>query len=129
MGNYRTNQFSYSFAQPEHLYAKVSIGASGAPTLVANTGMGITSITRSSAGKYVLTLSHAYAALLNIKQIINSGSSAPAAPGMYVVTDAVSSATAPAVTVQFNAAGTATDPASGEILYIEIELHKGSVRY
>lgn len=126
---YLTNQFYYSHAQPESLFAKVSIGASGAPTLVKNTGMGISSITRSSAGKYVITLSHAYYALLGVRSTINSGTSAPAAPSVYVSADAVTSKTAPAVTVVYNAAGTPTDPASGEVLMIEIALQKSSVRY
>ncbi len=128
MGNFRTNQFSYSFAQPTHLYAAVSIAAAGAPTIVANTGMGISSITRNSTGNYTIALSQAYYALLMLKEVQIS-SSAPTAPDMYIVTNSVTSSTAPAVTVQFNSAGTATDPASGTIILIDIVLQKSSVRY
>src|SRR5579859_3546078 len=112
---FRTNQFSYSFAQPEHLYMTVSFGASGAPSIVANTGMGISSITRSSAGKYIIALSHAYNGLLSVEIKSISSSAAPAAPISYIVSDASTSSTAPAITVQFdNLSAAATDPASGE---------------
>lgn len=127
--SYRTNQFHYSHAQPESLYATVTIGASGAPTVSASTAMGITSITRSSAGRYVIALSHAYNNLLGVRATINSGSSAPASPSLYVAADASSTRSAPAVTVVFNAAGTPTDPASGEILLLEVILQKSAVKY
>lgn len=127
-GVFRTNQFSYSFAQPEHLYASISIGAAGAPTIVSGTGMGIVSISRSSAGTYVVGLSHAYNALLGVRHTIASAS-APTAPSLYVSNNSVTSSTAPAVTIVMNSAGTATDPASGSIILLEIELQKSSVRY
>lgn len=126
---YAKNQFSYSFAQPEHLFGKISFGASGAPTIAANTSMGINSISRVSAGKYNITLSHSYFALLNLKHVFNSGSSAPASPGMYISSDTSSSVSAPVIQIVFNAAGTPTDPASGEIVLLDICLQKSSVRY
>lgn len=130
MANYLTNQFSYSHAQPEHLYTTVSFGASGAPTMVAKTGMGISSVVRNSAGNYSITLSHAYPALLmvNVKSI--SPSAAPAAPSSYIVSSAVTSSTAPVIIVQFSSiAGAATDPASGESVLLEVVLHKSSLPY
>lgn len=125
---YLTNQFHYSHAQPESLYASISIGAAGAPTIVSGTGMGISSITRSSAGRYVITLSHAYQGLLGVRSSIVS-SAAPAAPSIYVAVNSVKTSTAPTLTVVTNAAGTATDPASGEIILLEVLLQKSSVRY
>lgn len=127
--SYRTNQFHYSHAQPESLYATVTIGASGAPTVSSLTGMGIVSITRVSAGKYTIALSHAYNNLLGVRASIKSGSSAPAAPSLYISADASSTRSAPSVTVVFNAAGTATDPASGEIILLEVVLQKSAVKY
>lgn len=126
---YLTNQFHYSHAQPESLYASISIGASGAPTIVSGTGMGISSVTRTSAGHYSIALSHAYQGLLGVRHVINSGGSAPASPSLYVQTNSVKVSTAPLVAVVFNAAGTPTDPASGEIIMLEVVLQKSSVRY
>lgn len=125
---FRTNQFSYSFAQPEHLFAKITFGASGAPTIVSGTGMGIISITRSSAGLYVVALSHAYFSTLMVKHVFVNAT-APASPSMFITSDASNNSTAPAITIEFNAAGTATDPASGEEVLLEVCLQKSSVRY
>jgi len=126
---FRTNQFSYSFAQPEHLMAKISFGASGAPTIVANTGMGISSITRSSTGTYVITISHAYQGLLMLNHRFITTGSAPAASGLYISNDSSSNGTAATITIVTNSSGTATDPASGEIMLLDIKLQKSSVRY
>lgn len=127
MANRYMNQFVYTFEQkPCVMFAKVTIGATGAPTLVTASSKGIKSITRNSTGDYTLLLSDTYNSLLHFKHIINSGSSAPTAPGMYIKSDAVSSATVPGVEFVMNAAGTPTDPASGEILYLEIVLRNSS---
>lgn len=123
-----TNQFSYSHAQPEHLMAKISFGAAGAPTIVASTGMGISSVTRTSAGVFVITLSHAYFALLMVNHCFISAA-APAAPGLYISSDASNSGSAATITIVTNVTGTATDPASGEVMLLDIKLNKSSVRY
>lgn len=128
--NYRS-QFSYGFAgQPVVLRARVSIGASGAPTIASGTGMGITSITRNSAGDYSILLSQAFYALLDVRCAINSGASAPAAPFMNIESNAVSTAAAPTLRLQFrDLAGAAADPASGEVLHLSIELDRSSVGF
>lgn len=129
MANYRyRSQFHYSYcAKLVSLLPSVSFGASGAPTIVANTGMGITSVARVSAGKYNITLSRAFGSLIHIKHVFNSGASAPAAPGMYISSNAVSTASAPVLQIVFNAAGTPTDPASGEIVYLDVILNDSSL--
>lgn len=129
MANLRyRSQFSYSFAgQRVKLLAQVAIGASGAPTLATNTGMGIASITRSATGKYVIALGNSFATLLSVNVISNSGTSAPAAPLVNIVDNSVSSVSAPSVTIQCrDIAAAAADPASGEILMIEVELDRSS---
>jgi len=126
--NYRS-QFMYSNAgQFVKLLVKVSIGATGAPTVVSGTGMGIASVTRSAAGKYVIALSNTFNSLFGVQCISKSGASAPAAPVVAIAADAVSTASAPAVTIQcYNLSGAATDPASGEVLYVEIDLNRSSL--
>ncbi len=125
--NYRS-QFHSSYAgQMVSLLVRVSIGASGAPTIIANTGMGIKSIVRNSAGNYTINLTNTFATLLNLSLMSNSGASAPAAPIVNIATSAVSTASAPKVIIQMrNLSGVATDPASGEILHITISANRSS---
>lgn len=112
------------------VFAKVSIGASGAPTLLNYAScQGIMSIVRNSAGQYTLVLGQPtpvpghvdqYAFLLNVEQsIIFSG--IPAAPIFSVVSESVSSAGS--ITFQYSSvAGSATDPDSGSVLLLEFKL-------
>lgn len=131
MGNYNyRSQFNYSYsAKAVVLRPAISIGNSGAPTIVPGTGMGIASVVHNSAGDYTITLSHAFANLMMINHVINSGASAPAAPSLYIKTNNVAVSAAPMVRVVTNVGGTATDPASGEILILEIVLNDSSLGY
>lgn len=127
MANLRyRSQFQYSFAgQQVVLFAQVAIGASGAPTIAANTGLGISTIVRNSAGNYTITFSNAFATLLDLDVNSISGASAPAAPAFNIVANGVASST-----LQFqlrNNSGVATDPASGEILLISVTMDRSSV--
>lgn len=125
--NYRS-QFSYSFAgQAVVLRPRVSIGAAGAPTIVSGTGMGIDSITRLGAGEYSILLSGPAYELMGVQSAIISGASAPAAPSMNIVSQAVGTIAAPTVVIQFrDIAGVAADPANGEILLLQIDLNRSS---
>jgi hypothetical protein len=49
----------------KHVFAKVAIGSSGAPTLSSADSPGVSSISRTSAGLYVLTLTDYYPKLLD----------------------------------------------------------------
>lgn len=126
--NYRSSLHYSHAAKLVKLLVKVSIGASGAPTVVSGTGMGIASVVRASAGKYTINLADTYNSLLSVSAISKSGASAAAAPFVNIATDSVTSLTAPLVAIQCrNTSGTATDPASGEILYIEIDLNRSAL--
>lgn len=122
------SQFRYGFERmPVSLFAKITFGAAGAPTL--SNALGIKSVVRNSAGDYTITLQDNYNRLLMVKHVFdetsNSGT-APASPGMFIKSNQVSAAT-PTLEVVFNAAGTATDPASTEIVLLEIILNNSSV--
>lgn len=122
MANRRFYQFRLSLEpQVVDLYAHITFGAAGAPTLDAAQSRGIASVTRNSAGNYTIALQDNYNRLLIVKHVFVE-STAPAAPGMFVSNDSVVSATAPALTVVFNAAGTATDPATGDQVRLQISL-------
>jgi hypothetical protein len=125
--NYRSQFTQSNAAGLTKLLLKVSIGAAGAPTIAVGTGMGIKSIVRNSAGQYTINLSKPFTQLLDIRSSSLSGVVAPASPTLNLVTDAVASKTAPAVTLQYRNSGAATDPASGEILYLEIELNSSTL--
>lgn len=124
---YLLNQFSYSTAVPVHALATVSIGASGAPTIATGTGSLIT-ISRSSAGVYLITLGKKYAGLIGAK-VMFFAASEPAAPIVCVTADAVSSAGTLTIKCLAVDGTTATDPASGEKMYLDIVLQNSSVSY
>lgn len=115
-------------AKVAKVFCKVTFGSTGAPTLDAVNSKGIVNITRNGAGDYTIVFGtklgmlDTYVKLLGMKHVFNSGSSAPAAPGMYIKANSLSVVGTSSVRLVFNAAGTATDPASGEIVYIEFTL-------
>lgn len=117
------------------LYARITFGATGAPTLVAASSKGIRSVTRNSAGVYTIVMGNAatidtYKQLMFIKHVFDESSNsgtAPTAPGMYILANNVAAA-AGSIQIEFNSAGTATDPASTEAVYLEITL-KNSTAY
>lgn len=133
MANYNfRSQFNYSYsAKAVVLRAKISFGSSGAPTLVSNTGMGIASVVRNSAGDFTINLSRAFGSLMSVNAIFNSGSSLPAAPSVSIKSDAVATASAPAVEIVCSCLDTpaATDPADGEVMLLEIVLNDSSLGY
>lgn len=123
MANRQFTQFRLSLEkQVVELFAHVTFGSSGAPTLDTATSKGITSITRNSAGLYTIVLQDTYVKLLGVDLSQLSGSSAQAAPFHTVVSQAVSTAATRTVVIQYRAVNnsTATDPASGEQAFVRI---------
>jgi hypothetical protein len=129
MANRYMTQFQLTLEKKvSTVFAHVTFGASGAPTLDAANSKGVVSVTRSSAGKYVFVFGtkagmlDTYNKLLGVDPVfdtIGTSGAAPAAPNMAVVANSVAVAGTCSLTIQFfNSAGTATDPASGEGLYI-----------
>jgi hypothetical protein len=112
------------------VFAKVTFGASGAPTLTTTSSKGIVSVTRNSAGTFTFLFGtkagmlDTYVKLLCIKHVFDTSgtSSAPASPSVYVALNSIATVGTSTIKIVFNAAGTATDPASGEIVYLEFIL-------
>jgi hypothetical protein len=124
MGNSRLFQFSYSYERDlVRIPMKISIGASGAPTIV--NGKGLVSITRNSAGNYTLVMKDVYNVFMGMDVMFISGSSAPAAPSVNMVSEAISSTKAIVIQCR-NISAAATDPASGEVMLIEIVCRNAS---
>lgn len=126
MANSRLFQFRYSYERDlVDIYAKVTFGASGAPTL--SNAKGVVSITRNSAGNYTLLLKDNFYLLMDAQAVFKSGSSAPAAPAMNIVSEQVNTVSAPQMVIQFrDIAAAAADPASGEVAYLKITCRNAS---
>lgn len=124
MAGSRLFQFRYSYERDlVDVMLKVSIGATGAPTIV--NGKGVVSITRNSAGNYSILLKDKFNVLMGMDIISISGSSAPAAPVVGIVSETVSSTKIVRIQMR-DASNVATDPADGEVLMINIKLRNAS---
>ncbi len=120
-----TFQFHNSFVPNlTCLYLHATIGALGAPTLVAAKSVGIDSISRVSAGKYLITLNKKYQGLRMLNSVFEASGGA-AAPDVSIDTNAVT--TSGTLTVVTQSGGVSTDPANGEIMKLEIMLKDSSV--
>lgn len=105
------------------IFAHITIGGTGAPTLDTTASKGVASISRTSAGLYVLTLEDRYVRLLMFQSLVKLVStSIPASPFLQLSAETV--ATNKTITFQYADVSTpsATDPASGEELYLQITL-------
>jgi 6-phosphogluconolactonase (cycloisomerase 2 family) len=105
------------------LFAKVAIGASGAPTLNTNLSVGVASITRDSAGVYEITLDDKYNNLLHVHVVQLEATAEDLT--FQVESDTVS--TDKKLKIQCKAAAVETDPSDGSALLIKIELKNTSV--
>lgn len=102
------------------IYAKVTVGSSGAPTLVSP--VGVASIVRNSAGNYTITLQDKYMAL-RFAQVSFLDDNAQDLRAQLIAEDVAS-----AKTVQFVCltGASATDPQSGQTMFIKLELKNTS---
>jgi hypothetical protein len=142
MANRLYTEFSYSLEKRQiNLFAKISFGAAGAPTLqqwdprartysTANTAgsKGIKSVTRVSAGLYTVNLLDPYNHFIQGSITFLNAAAAAAPLQFWPTTDTTcnqtgtpGSSTGPSVQIQFaNTSGTATDPGSGEAVIINL---------
>lgn len=110
------------------LYARVTIGAAGAPTLVASASKGIQSITRNSAGLYTIVLQDKYVGLLHFSVAVQLAAGAPSSVGGHILRAVNVSANAKSIQVLFvDAAGAAVEVDNGTTLYIKAELKATTV--
>ena len=108
----------------KEIYAEISIGAAGAPTLNTSYSTGVASISRTSAGLYVLTLQDAYSHLMHANVDVAS------AAAQDLVSQSVSDSVNSAKTYTFRTVTSAveTDPSSGSTLRVALQLKNSSVR-
>lgn len=120
------NQFGATFEKAVvTIFGDVTIGATGAPTLVAGKSKGIKSIVRNSAGDYTVQFADKWNKFLGF-WVGMIKATAPSSPTMSV--KAINMQAAGGATVEFVlfTGAVATDPASGEELYIEASFGNSS---
>ena len=108
----------------KEVHIKVTIGASGDPTLSTDgSSMGVASITRTSAGLYVITLRDKFTALVNAQFVSLDN----AIQDLTFQVNAETVATTKTITLWTLTGATATDPTNTAILYGTITLKNSSV--
>lgn len=105
----------------KELYANISIGGTGAPTIVS--ALGVASITRNGAGDYSMVLSDNYASLKFFNCMHLSSSAQDLQYQLY------SETVASTKIVRFLCltGATPTDPASGKVLRIKLDVKNTTV--
>lgn len=121
MANRNFNRRQALEKEVKDIYARASIGASGAPTLSSK--VGVASLVRNGAGDYTITLDDKYSALkwFDVKVIDSTAADLT----IQIAAEDVDGAK----TIQFLCleAGVETDPADGAELLIKAELKNTSV--
>lgn len=127
MANRWFNQFTKTLEKEVvHLFAKVTIGAAGAPTLVtANQSKGYASITRSAEGNYDVVLQDSYYKFLSLNVVFESDGSGAAAPDVSIYDNLVT-ANPGTFSLLCQNGGSDTDPAEGEVMYIHLVVGNSS---
>lgn len=125
MANRTFNDTQALEKEVKSLFAKVSIGASGAPTLIQPGSLGIASVSRVSAGLYRFTLVDAFPSLLAVIPLHLSATAEDL--NFQVKLETVS--TTKLIEVFTLTGATATDPASGDVLMFEFKFKNTTVPY
>jgi hypothetical protein len=127
MANRNWNRAQNLEKEVKSIFARVTIGASGAPTLTK--GPGFASIARDSAGLYTVTLQDQYNRLMHVS--ITQLEADLEDLAFQVTADNTTTSTK---TFQFvckaydgDGAVAATDPSSGSILLIKVDLKNTTV--
>lgn len=117
MANRNFNKKACLEKEVKELYANVSIGGTGAPTLVSK--IGISSIVRTSQGLYRLTLEDKYVSLKHLRIVLKAASAEDLI--FQLKAEAVAGAV-PYIDFFCLAGSSVTDPSSGSSLLIKIEV-------
>jgi hypothetical protein len=120
-------QFFFSFiTKLIGVYGKFTVGASGAPTLVAAASKGIESIVRDSAGLYTITLQDRAYNLLFFDAVVQSAAGTITAVGHVIRADNLRSAGT--IQVLFtDSAGAAIEIPNASTVFFKIEINDSNV--
>lgn len=121
MANRMYNRAQNLEKEVKSLFVDIAIGATGAPTLTR--GRGVASVSRTSAGLYLITLEDKYNRLMHVdvKQIVST------AQDLTIQLKSEDVSNAKTIEVQCLAAAIATDPSSGSRLLVRIDLKNTSI--
>lgn len=119
MANRTYNRRQALEKEVKDLYIKISIGASGAPSLVSGAAIGAASISRNSAGDYTLVLQDRYVALKYMDAILLD--SAAEDIRVQLKSEAINSS-AKSVSFFTLTGATPTDPSNGAQILLKLEL-------
>lgn len=123
MANRNFNRFQALEKEIKSLYAEVTIGAAGAPTLVSANSLGVSSISQTATGDYEITLDDKYSRLMHVS-MVHESTTEEDLQCQLKEEDVLSAKTLSIFTL---AAGVAVDPANGDKLRIKIDLKNSSV--
>ena len=122
MANRSFNRKQSLEKEVKDLYLKVSFGSSGAPTMVGGSSYGFASIVRNSAGDYTITLQDKYSALKHVSGRFLSSS----AQDLNIQLKSEDVVSAKTIGLMMLTGASATDPASGQVLILNVELKNTS---
>lgn len=124
MANRRFHRVQSLAREVKSVYGRVSIGASGAPTLVAASSIGVASVERDSAGVYIVTLDDKYHSLLHASVMHLEAT----AEDLTFQVESEDVDGAKTIQIQCKAAAVETDPSDGSVLLLKFELKNTNVR-
>jgi hypothetical protein len=123
MANRSFNRRQSLEKEVKDLYCKVSIGSSGAPTLVAANNYGILSIARNSTGDYSLILEDKYSSLKFFEGALLKSS----AEDIRIQIKSEDVNVTKAINFFTLTGASPADPSSGSILVLKIEVKNTTV--
>lgn len=109
---------------------QASIGASGAVTGLSNSP-GVTSVARTAAGKYTITLQDPYNSMCSLSGMMQKASGTSGIATIELVAVSVGQTTSSPATIQIqtlDVTGAAADPASGSVITLAIRMNNSSVQ-
>jgi hypothetical protein len=127
MANKTFSKFQAYEKEVKKLYLKAAIGAAGAPTIDASMSKGVTSIARSAAGKYTITLADKYNKLMDFNAVLLKSDGAKSSVGGYTLVSEDVGGAKTIVIWFLDAVGAAVEIDNGAVLRCSMELKNSSI--
>ena len=122
MANRNFNRKQALDREVKELFADISIGASGAPTL--SRGLGVASVAKTATGEYTITLQDKYSRLMHASASVMSAS----AEDVHAQLQSESVASAKTLVIRTQKADlTLVNPASGDRILVKIDVKNSSI--
>lgn len=122
MANRYFHKMQANVREAKDIFAEAAIGASGAPTLTANSSPFVTTWVRNGAGDYTITLSDAYNAIISFSADLIDTTARDFTYQVHTRTAGTASIRFLCITT-----ATATDPPNGGTLMVRITCKNSSL--